>query len=42
VTDRTTLTPLAPTTQVTFPVAGTFHYFCEIHGTAMAGDIVVQ
>jgi len=27
---------------VTFTRAGTYHYYCGIHGKTMAGDIVVQ
>jgi plastocyanin len=25
-----------------FPTAGTFNYFCTVHGTSMSGQIVVQ
>lgn len=32
---------LARSTQITFPKAGTYHYFCLLHGEEMAGDIVV-
>jgi plastocyanin len=27
--------------QVTFTVPGTYHYFCQLHGTDMDGDIIV-
>jgi plastocyanin len=30
------------TYQVTFPTAGTYHYDCIVHGSAMSGTIVVQ
>jgi plastocyanin len=26
----------------TFPVAGTFPYFCSVHGTMMQGSVIVQ
>lgn len=32
---------LASSTQITFPKAGTYHYFCLLHGEEMSGDIVV-
>jgi plastocyanin len=42
VVDHTSLTPqIGTTTRITFTKAGTYHYFCEIHGPDMSGDIVV-
>ena len=41
-TDTFALSPLfQPSTQVKFTKPGVYHYFCEIHGPDMAGDIVV-
>jgi plastocyanin len=40
-TDTFPFTPLPPSDQITFTKAGTYHYFCEIHGPEMSGDIVV-
>jgi len=33
--------PFPISDQITFTKAGTYHYFCEIHGPQMSGDIVV-
>jgi plastocyanin len=33
--------PLANSSRITFTKAGTYHYFCAIHGPEMAGDVVV-
>jgi plastocyanin len=33
--------PLKNTSRITFTKAGTYHYFCAIHGPEMSGDIVV-
>jgi len=33
--------PLENTSRITFTKPGTYHYFCQIHGPEMAGDIVV-
>ena len=33
--------PLLNTSRITFTKAGTYHYFCAIHGPEMAGDVVV-
>ena len=31
-----------PTFSHTFPQAGTFPYFCEVHGAMMQGTVIVQ
>jgi plastocyanin len=33
--------PLQNTSRITFTKAGTYHYFCAIHGPEMSGDITV-
>ena len=33
--------PLANSSRITFTKAGTYHYFCAIHGPEMSGDVVV-
>jgi len=40
-TDTSRFTPVPPSDQISFTKAGTYHYFCEIHGSQMSGDIVV-
>jgi plastocyanin len=41
VIDDSSATPIGNTSRVTFTKAGTYHYFCAIHGPEMAGDVVV-
>jgi len=33
--------PLANSSRITFTKAGTYHYFCALHGPEMAGDVIV-
>jgi plastocyanin len=39
--DKDPSSPPPESFRVTFPKAGSYHYFCMIHGKEMAGDIVV-
>ena len=42
VLDANPVTPLPSSDKVTFTKAGTYHYYCAVHGNDMAGEIVVR
>ena len=42
VLDANPVTPLPSSEKVTFTKAGTYSYYCAVHGNDMAGEIVVK